>query len=52
MLLEEGVAGRAHFFSVSGRSAAPIALCGFSAGASANVGEEFVWSESGDNEVG
>jgi hypothetical protein len=38
-----------HFFSVSGGGAAPIALCRFSAGVSANVGKE---SESGYNEVG
>lgn len=51
-LLEGGAAGRDHFFSVSGRGAAWIALLGSFAGVSANVDEEFAWLESGYNEVG
>ena len=52
MVLERGVIGRDHFFSVSGGGAAPIALPGCSARVSVIVGEESAWSESGDNEVG
>lgn len=49
LILEGRAAGRDHFFSLSGGGAAPpIALCG----SSANVNEEFAWSEPGDNEVG
>ena len=52
LLSEGGATGRDHFFNVSGGGAVPIALCGFSAGVSANFGEEFAWSESGENGVG
>jgi hypothetical protein len=49
-LLEGGAAGDDHLFSASGEGAARIVLRGLAA-VFANVGEEFTWSESGDNEV-
>ena len=52
MLLGGGVTGRDHFFSVSEGGVILIVLCGFPAGVSANVGEEFALSESGEYGVG